>query len=74
MADLTRAKHLINSTISTLGDKYLGINVANNFYLNIPMPSPKYMRLRLNIIPDKIIIPYNLCNIFTPDRWVYIKI
>jgi hypothetical protein len=55
MADLAPAKLLINSTISTPGAKFLGINLAN-FYLNTPMPNPKYMRLHLNIIPDKIIV------------------
>jgi hypothetical protein len=70
--DLTIAKILINSTISTLGAKCLGIDLAN-FYLNTPMPNPKYMCLLLDIIPDKI-IHYNLCNIDTPDGWVYIKI
>ncbi len=43
-ADLTTAKLLINSTISMPGTIFLGINLAN-FYLNTPMPNPKYMRL-----------------------------
>jgi hypothetical protein len=73
MADLTTAKVLINSTISTPGTKFLGINLAN-FYLYTPMPNPKYMRLCLDIIPDEIISHYNLCNIVTPDSWVCIKI
>ncbi len=46
-ANLTMAKLLINPTISTPGAKFLGINLAN-FYLNTPMPNPKYMRLRLD--------------------------
>jgi hypothetical protein len=53
MADLTTAKLLINSTISTPGAKVLGIDLAN-FCLNTPMPNPKYMRLRLDINPNKI--------------------
>jgi hypothetical protein len=40
MADLTTAKLLINSTISTPGTKFLGINLAN-FYLNTPMLNPE---------------------------------
>jgi hypothetical protein len=72
-ANLTTAKHLINLTISTLGAKFLGIKLAN-FFLNTPMLNPKYMRLHLNFIPDKIMVHYNLCNIVTPDGWVYIKI
>jgi hypothetical protein len=73
MADLTMAEFLINSTISTLEAKVLGIDLAN-FYLNTPMSNPEYMRLRLNTIPGKIIIHYNLHDIVTPGGWVYIKI
>jgi hypothetical protein len=47
--DLTTAKLLINSTISTPVAIFLGIDLAN-FYLNTPMPNPKYMRLQLDII------------------------
>jgi hypothetical protein len=72
-ANLTTAKLLINSTISTPWAKFVGINLAN-LYLNTLMPNPEYMHLRLNIIPQKIIIYYNLCNIVTPDDWVYIEI
>jgi hypothetical protein len=72
-ADLTTAKLLINSTISTPGAKFLGMDLAN-CYLNTPMPNPRYMHLHLNIIPDKIIVHYNLHDIVTPDGWVYIKI
>lgn len=59
--DLTTAKLLINSTISMPGAIFLGINLAN-FYLNTPMLDPKYMymRLCLDIIPNKIIVKYNL--------------
>ncbi len=38
------------------------------------MPNLKYVRLCLNIIPNKIIVHYNLCNIVTPVGWVYTKI
>jgi hypothetical protein len=75
MADLTTAKLLINSTMSTLGPKVLGIDLTK-FYLNLntPMPNPEYMHLHLEIIPDKIILHYNLCDIVTPKGWVYIEI
>jgi hypothetical protein len=67
MADLTTAKLLINSTISTLGARFLGINLAN-FYLNTPMPNPEYMRLHLDITPNKIIIHYNFRDCHS--RWL----
>jgi hypothetical protein len=60
-------------TIRTPGANFLGIDLAN-FYLNTPIPNPKYMRLRLGIIPNKFINHYNLCGIVTPDGWVYIEI
>jgi hypothetical protein len=39
-----------------------------------PCRIPKYMRLHFNIIPNEIIAHNNLCNIVTPDGWVYIEI
>jgi hypothetical protein len=50
----------------------LGFNLAN-FYLNTPMPNPKYTHLCLDIIPNKIIVHYDLYNIVTPESWVYIE-
>ena len=38
---------------------FLGIDLAN-FYLNTPMADPEYMRLPLEIIPEEIILKYNL--------------
>ncbi len=52
---------------------FLGIDLAN-FYLNTPLPKYEYMRLCLDIIPEEIILAYNLRNIVNPDRWVYIEI
>ncbi len=72
-ADLTTAKLLINFSISTPGAIFLGINLTN-FYLNTLMPNPKFMHLRLNIIPKEIIVTYNLRELATPHGWVYIEI
>ncbi len=38
------------------------------------MPNPEYMRLRLDVISEEIIVAYNLCDIVTPNEWVYIAI
>jgi hypothetical protein len=72
-ADLMTAKLLINSTISTPGAIFLGVDLAN-FYLNTPLPNYEYMRLHLDIIPEELILAYNLHNIVDPDVWVYTKI
>ncbi len=54
MANLLTAKLLFNSTISTPGATFHGIDLAN-FYFNTPMPLPEYMLFKLDIIPDEII-------------------
>jgi hypothetical protein len=54
MASLVTTKLLINSTILTPNAKFYSINLGN-FYLMTPMEVYKYMRLRLELIPDKII-------------------
>jgi hypothetical protein len=72
-ADLLTAKLLINSTISTPGPVFLGVNLAN-FYLNTPMPDPEYMHLHLDIIPEEIIAKYSLHNLVNEEGWVYVKI
>jgi hypothetical protein len=53
-ADLVTTKLLINSTTLTPNAKFYGINLAN-FYLMTPMSKYEYMRLRLELISNKII-------------------
>jgi hypothetical protein len=73
-ANLMTVKLLINSKIRTPGAIFLDIDLAN-FSLNTPLPNYKYMHLvRLNIIPDKIVLAYNLRDIVEPHGWVYIEI
>ncbi len=40
----------------------------------LPMADPEYMRLRLEIIPEKIIVKYNLRDLVDADGWVYVEI
>jgi hypothetical protein len=72
-ADLTTAKLLFNSTISTPSALFYSIDLAN-FYLNTPMERYEYMRLWLDILPQEIIDKYNLTKIVEADGWVYVKI
>jgi hypothetical protein len=51
-AGLITAKNLINSVISTLGAKFLIIDI-NHFYLNIPPGRFKYMVINLLSLPLK---------------------
>ena len=52
--DLTTAKCLINSVLSTANSKGLCVDIKD-FYLNTTMETYEYMRLRLDIIPDEIV-------------------
>jgi hypothetical protein len=53
-AGLTRAKNLINSVISTLGDKFLVIDI-NNFCSNTPLGRFEYMVINLSSLPQETI-------------------
>jgi hypothetical protein len=58
-ADITTAKCLLNSLVSTPDAKFMSIDLAN-FYLNTPMERFEYMRIPLSTIPDCIMDQYNL--------------
>jgi hypothetical protein len=58
-ADITTAKCLLNSVVSTPGAKFMTIDLAN-FYLNTPMERFEYMRIPLSAIPTCIMEQYNL--------------
>jgi hypothetical protein len=65
-ANLTTAKLLFNSIISTPGALFYGIYLAN-FYLNTPMECYEYMGLLLDILPQEISKKYNLNEIVETD-------
>jgi hypothetical protein len=51
-AGLTKARIIINSVISTLGAKFLVIDIKN-FYLNTPIGRFIYMVINLSLLPQK---------------------
>jgi hypothetical protein len=71
-AGLTTAKILINSVISTLGAKFLVIDI-NNFYLNTPLGRFEYMEINLSSLPQETIDKYDLIEI-SQDGKVYVEI
>jgi len=71
-ADLVTAKLLFNSVISTPGARFLTFDLKN-FYLKTPLPTPRYMRMHIDILPDEIIDKYNLRAIVN-NGWVYFRI
>jgi hypothetical protein len=72
IAGLTTAKILINSVISTLGAKFLDIDIKN-FYLNTPLGRFEYMVINLSSLPKETIDQYNLIEL-AQDGKVYIEI
>ena len=52
-ADILTVKIMLNSIISTTGEKFLTID-AKNVYLNMPMTRFEYLQLCMSNIPDYI--------------------
>jgi hypothetical protein len=71
-AGLTTAKILINSVISTLGAKFLVVDIKN-FYLNTPLGRFEYMVINLSSLPQETIENYDLIEL-SQDGKVYIEI
>lgn len=71
-ADLTTAKILINSVVSTPNAKFLTADLKD-FYLGTPMERYEYMRVPIWMLPDAIIDQYNLRPLFH-NGYVYVEI
>ena len=67
---MTMFKILVNSTLSTPGAKWLGLNIKN-YYLGTPMDNYEYMFIPINQIPQEIIDHYKLHKI-THNAKVYV--
>ena len=59
--DLLTVKLLLNSVISTPNAKFMTIDIKD-FYLNTPMDRFKYMKLKLNDLPEDLVKLYNLVS------------
>ena len=70
-SDMTTKKMLFNSVISKPGARFITLNLKN-FYLKTPLPHPKYMMTKSDILPDEIIEKYSLYNIIH-NEYVYFK-
>jgi hypothetical protein len=71
-ADITMAKLVWNSVISTDNAQFMGMDIKN-FYLNTPMDHQEYMRIQLRHIPNEIIEEYGLLEL-AHEGFVYIEI
>ena len=71
-ADITTAKLLLNSVVSTPNAKFMTLDVKN-FYLNTPLKRYEYLRIPINLIPEEVIQQYQL-HLITHHGHVYIEI
>jgi hypothetical protein len=70
--DLTTAKILLNSVISTPNARFLGIHIKD-FYLGTVMTQYEYMRISLQMLPPTIMEQYNLTPLIH-NNCVYVEI
>ena len=72
-ASVTTLKCVFNSVVSTPWTRCLFSDIKR-FYLNIVLPDPEFMRIRLKIIPQEIIDAYNLTALVYDQGWIYMRI
>ena len=72
-AEMLLVKTHLNSVISTPDARYMTLDISN-FYLNTPMIRPEYLRLKLEDIPEEVIVEYNLREKATLDGYVYVEV
>ena len=68
-ADILTVKLLLNSIVSTMGAKFMIIDIKD-FYLMTPMYRPEYFRMKLELFPQEIIKQYGLDS--TADEKGYV--
>ena len=71
IADMLVENMLMNSVISTIGARFMTIDISN-FYLMTPLPRPEYIRIKLTDIPDKITKDYKLEEKATKNGSIFI--
>jgi hypothetical protein len=71
-ADITTAKILWNSVISTEGARYMCVDIKN-FYLGTPLDCFEYMKIPLSLFPPHTVEQYDLKK-QAKDGFVYVEI
>ena len=61
-SEISTANLVINSTISTPGAKYMCCDIRN-FYLGKSFIRYEYIKIPIDILPEDIIMEYNIMNI-----------
>ena len=72
VADLVTVKCLLNSIISTKGAKATCIDIKD-FYFNIPLLTPEFIRFQAGVIPGDMWEQYDLDRI-NDNGWIYARV
>ena len=72
-ASMETIKCQLNNIVSTPGSKGATADISN-MYLNSVLPEAEYVRFRMELIPEDIIVAYNLRQLATADGFVYAEI
>ena len=73
-ADIETVKVHTNHIISSVGAKCAAVDI-NNMYLNTILPSPEYMRIHVQMIPEDIRNEYGITDDYIDNKgFVYFKI
>ncbi len=71
-ASLELLKLLLNSVLSQKGAPFCSMDLKN-FYLDMPMPVPEYVCIKILDIPTKFIDKYKLTGL-DHNGWIYFEI
>jgi hypothetical protein len=72
-ASLELIKLMLNSFISRKGARFLTIDIKN-FYLDMPMVDPEYVRIKITDIPREFSLEYDLAGKEDHNGWIYFEI
>jgi hypothetical protein len=72
-ADLSTAKCLFNSVLSTPGGRFATTDLKD-FFLGTPLVDFEYMRIPRHTVPDVIMNLYNLWTMVEKDGYLYVRI
>ena len=71
--DLMLFKIMLNSVISTQGARFMTLDIKN-LYLNTPMEQYKYVRIKLDEVPEEIIQQYLLQDKVDSKGYIFIEV
>ena len=66
---LELVKCVLNSVVSRPKAKFMTIDISN-YYLNTPLDRPEFCRIKLEVIPQQLLMSTISCNTYTTDGFI----